>query len=98
MSEVRYERQRTSKRGWKKETPKQTLQNYMQIDDIERNFTYHAPKNAEQVKKYEDIRAFAKTFSIMLAQAVPNSSELDNAIQKIEEAVFWANAGIARHE
>lgn len=65
---------------------------------IEKAFTYHPVKNAEQAKKYEDIRAFAKTFAHILVESVPTGYEMNNAINCLQEVVFWANAGIARNE
>jgi len=63
---------------------------------IEKSFKYHAPKEG-QPKKYEDIRAKAKELALMLADSAPNSRELSLAITKLEEAVMWANAAIARN-
>jgi hypothetical protein len=92
---VQYSRERTSKRGWKKS--KQTLQTYMQIDDIERNFTYHAPK-ADQPERYVYLREKAKALAMDFVSKCPDSRERSLALTKLEEAIFWANASIARHE
>ncbi len=66
-------------------------------DELERRFTYHAPKG-NQTQRYERIRAFAKDFAYMLDQATPKSREQSLALTHLEEAVFWANASIARNE
>lgn len=64
---------------------------------IENNFTYHAPKD-EQPKKYEEIRLNGKTLAYSIELMCPNSREKSLAMTKLEEAVMWANAAIARNE
>lgn len=64
---------------------------------IENNFTYHAPKEG-QPRKYEMIRERAKDIAYFLDKTCPNSREKSLAMTKLEEAVFWANASIARNE
>lgn len=63
---------------------------------IENNFKYHAPKEG-QVDKYTDIRDVAKSFALIIDELCPNSREKSLAITKLEEAVMWANASIARN-
>lgn len=65
--------------------------------DLNVRFTYHKPFG-DQPLKYEDIRRKALQFADMLVVCCPDSRELSLAITKLEEAVFWANAAIARHE
>jgi len=65
--------------------------------DIEKNFTYHAPK-AGQPEKYTNIRETAKEFAKLLDMACPDSREKSLAFTKLEECVMWANASIARNE
>lgn len=66
-------------------------------DDLERRFTYHQPK-ADQPERYEIVRTAGHMFAAVVCEKCPPSRELWIAIQKIEEAVFWANAAIARRE
>ncbi len=68
----------------------------MTANEIENNFTYHAPKEG-QPKLYEDIRYKAKDLAHFLNSNCPGSRELSLAFTKLEEAVFWANASIARY-
>ena len=63
---------------------------------IENNFKYHAPKEG-QPEKYEVIRATAKSLAYVIENECPNSREKSLAMTKLEEAVMWANAGIARN-
>ena len=61
------------------------------------DFTYHAPK-PDQIGRYGEIRDRAGLLSVFLFETCPRSRELSLAITKLEEAVFWANASIARNE
>ncbi|MEK5415045.1 hypothetical protein MKX34_26820 [Paenibacillus sp. FSL R5-0636] len=63
---------------------------------IENNFKYHAPKLG-QPEIYEEIRNKAKELAELIDEKVPNSREKASALTKVEESVFWANAGIARN-
>lgn len=64
---------------------------------LEKNFTYYSPKE-DQLKRYEEIREEAKNFARNIQYATPISRKQMVAMTKIEEAVFWANAAIARNE
>jgi len=65
--------------------------------DIEKNFSYHAPKN-NQPERYEKIRYKAKLLAAYIDENCPDSREKSLAMTKLEEAVMWANASIARNE
>ena len=64
--------------------------------DKDKIFTYHEPFE-ETAKRYQEIRTLAKMFSDLVDNLVPKSREASLAQTKIEEAVMWANAGIARN-
>ena len=64
--------------------------------DLEKRFTYHAPKPG-QPELYQEIRAKALELAALVTLNAPVSREASLAVMKIEEAVFWANAAIARH-
>ena len=64
---------------------------------INNNFKYHVPKE-NQPQIYETIRATGKNFAEVVNTYCPNSREKSIAITKIEEAVMWANAAIARND
>lgn len=63
----------------------------------ENNFTYHAPIGNQQ-ERYQFLRNAAKELSRQFNTNCPQSRELSLAQTKLEEAVFWANAAIARNE
>jgi len=65
--------------------------------DLENRFSYHEPRQG-QPRKYESIRNKAKEFAYLIEQICPKSREKSLALTKLEEAVFWANAGIARND
>ncbi len=64
---------------------------------IDNNFTYHAPR-PDQLPRYESIRSATKIVAERLLQLCPPGRELSLALTKLEEAVMWANAAIARNE
>lgn len=66
-------------------------------EQIEKAFTYHAPKEG-QPERYQAIRDIIKAASLAVDIYSPNSREKSLALTKLEEAVMWANAAIARNE
>jgi hypothetical protein len=63
--------------------------------EIKNRFTYHAPKQG-QPEKYQDIRDEAFLLACNFLVSCPDSRERALALTKLEEAVMWANAAIAR--
>jgi hypothetical protein len=64
---------------------------------IENVFQYHAPI-AGQPEKYEELRSLAKSLALRFINLCPISRERSLALTKLEEAIMWANASIARNE
>lgn len=64
--------------------------------ELDTRFTYHPSPDEETVDKYQHLRASAKELAERIVDYVPESREQSLAITKLEEAVMWANAGIAR--
>ena len=69
----------------------------MTHEELENRFTYHAPKEGQQ-ERYERIRYKAKILAAYINERCPESREKSLALTKIEEAVMWAIAAIARNE
>lgn len=69
----------------------------MTNEELESRFTYHAPKEG-QPERHERIRYKAKMLAAYINEKCPDSREKSLALTKIEEAVMWANASIARNE
>lgn len=67
------------------------------IEQCRRAFTYHPP-HGNQAERYTSIRSHAFLMAKTLLSDCPESRELSIALTKLEEAVFWANASIARNE
>ena len=63
---------------------------------IEKSFKHYSPIGKD-CEKYTVIREMGEKFAIMIDDLSPDCREKSLAITKIEEAVFWANAGIARN-
>jgi hypothetical protein len=66
-------------------------------DDLDKRFTYHTPKN-DQAARYVEMRSCARTLAECICVNVPEGRERTLALANLEQAVFWANAGIARGE
>ncbi len=69
----------------------------MTKDQIDNNFSYHAPKGDQQ-QRYELLRASAKHLALDINTHCPESREKSLALTNLEQAVMWANAAIARNE
>lgn len=67
------------------------------IAQIEHNFTYHPPK-PEDAEKYKELRNAAKDFAYLISDLCPDCRERSLAMTNVEQAVFWANASIARRK
>jgi hypothetical protein len=68
----------------------------MDDSDLQNRFTYHAPKPG-QPEVYQEIRDNAHELARLINDHAPDSREKSLAITKLEEAVMWANASIARN-
>ena len=64
------------------------------IKQVENSFTYHSPKS-NQPERYLTLRDNAKTLAFDILHLVPPGREQSLAITKLEEAIMWANKGIA---
>lgn len=65
--------------------------------DLKRRFTHHLP-GGDQLDRYNSIRGRAASLARYILHMTPTSREQSLAITKLEEAVMWANAAIARNE
>ena len=64
---------------------------------VERNFTYHPP-HGDQPARYIVLRDCGKYVAEAILDKCPESPERTLALRKLEEAVMWSNAAIARNE
>ncbi|ALY09281.1 hypothetical protein FDG92_gp09 [Arthrobacter phage Jasmine] len=65
-------------------------------NDIKNRFGYHKPDEAK-VKEHALIRAQMENIAQYWASNLPAGREQATALTKLEEAMFWANAAIARN-
>ena len=64
--------------------------------DLENRFSYHKPTDG-QPEMYEAIRKKAKELAYYINEIASDGREKSLAITKLEEAVVWAIAAIARN-
>ena len=65
---------------------------------LENNFMTHHPPKGDQSERYVMLRREAGRLAAMIVGLTPPSREQSAALTNLEQAVFWANAGIARNE
>ena len=68
----------------------------MDSNDLENRFSYHPPKNEETARHHELVRYTILSCAKRINHLVPDGREASLSITKLEEAMYWANAGIAR--
>ena len=66
--------------------------------DLDLRFDYHPPRSDEVRESHGLVRAMSQNLAQFLAAVVPAGREQALALTACEEAMMWANAGIARHQ
>lgn len=66
-------------------------------EELDKRFTYHAPKVGHP-NRYTFLRKEARKLAMNIIKQTPVSREQSIALTKLEEAIMWANAAIARNE
>ena len=69
----------------------------MTNEELNRNFKYHSPTGNKQ-EYCNQIRNSAKSFAGVVMYGTRPSREQSLALTNIEQAMFWANASVARYE
>lgn len=69
----------------------------MTSKDIENRFAFHAASTEEKRNDHSSIRIQCSNLAVRLNEKLPESREKSIALTKLEEAMFWANAAIARN-
>jgi len=68
----------------------------MTRDDITNRFSYHAP-TARGTLWHNDLNEAFRELAFLIVDRCPEGREQELAITKLEEAKFFASAGIARN-
>lgn len=68
----------------------------MDLDELANRFEYHPPRDQETVRRHHQVREACRYAANVLATVVPDGREKSLALTKLEEAMMWGNAGIAR--
>lgn len=66
--------------------------------DIEHRFAFHAAPDDEKRDAHTSVRQACRRLADFLNEALPDGREKSVAITKVEEVMFWGNAGLARHK
>jgi len=64
--------------------------------DIKHRFAYHAPDDAKK-EEHQLVRDDCGALGQLFQARLPDGREKSLALTKLEEAMFWANAAIARN-
>lgn len=68
----------------------------MTPDEIARRFDYHPPTTDAKHDAHQTVRDACRTVAEQIDAQCPDGREKSLAVARIEEAMFWANAAIAR--
>lgn len=66
--------------------------------DIDNRFAFHAASREEKRNEHSSARYACGQAAARLNELLPEGREKALAITKLEEAMFWANAAIARSQ
>ncbi len=66
-------------------------------DRLDHDFDHHPP-TADRAERHAALRLEVKTAARYVLEHCPPGRERSLALTKLEEALFWANASIARSE
>ena len=68
----------------------------MTFPRLSNDFRFHEKSRQERASEHEQVRSGCLGLAELVLSVVPSGREQSLALTKIEEAMFWANAGIAR--
>lgn len=66
------------------------------MNDLQNRFQYHPPKDEQTKQSHEIVRQIMFDAAKAVNELCPEGREKSLAITKLEEAMMWANAAIAR--
>ena len=68
------------------------------METLENRFTYHAPRTNERAAQHDLVRKRVLDVATLFQEILPLGRELSLALTKLEEAMFWGNAALARQK
>lgn len=68
----------------------------MDTNELINRFKYHPPASPEVIDAHGQIRGALLDTALEFNQLLPECREKSLAVTKLEEAMFWANAAVAR--
>ena len=68
----------------------------MAPEDIAHRFAFHAATTDEKRDAHTSVRQLCRQLADALNDRLPDGREKSVAVTKLEEAMFWANAALAR--
>lgn len=66
------------------------------IPELNHRFAYHPPRSTRRVRDHEDVRELCRQMANVMDERLPDGREKSVVMTKIEEAMFWAQASLAR--
>lgn len=67
----------------------------MDLHDLTTRFNFH-PATEDTGPKHDRVRSICRQLAVELNELLPEGREQSLAITKLEEAMYWSNAAIAR--
>lgn len=68
----------------------------MDSADIEHRFAFHAATTDEKRDAHTSVRQACRRLADHINETCPDGREKSTAVTKLEEAMYWANAALAR--
>lgn len=69
----------------------------MPTADLRNRFEFHPADTQDKKDAHADVRKSCLNLAMWFDKKLPETREKALAIQRLEEAMFWANASIARN-
>jgi hypothetical protein len=70
----------------------------MSPEDIEHRFAFHAATTDEKRDAHTSVRQTCRRAADHINETCPDGREKSLALTALEEAMFWANAALARQQ
>jgi hypothetical protein len=70
----------------------------MDLAELRNRFEFHPALTDEKKNQHEAVRQGCLALAEFLNQEIEDCEELDTAIRRLEEVMFWANGAVARYD